>query len=146
MGMGALQEIQDAVQGTAERVGPSVVGLGRGFRFATGVVVADGLVVTNAHNVRAAEGVVTLPDGRQVPGRVVGADLDGDVAVIGADTEGAQAIAWEPGDAPVTGTPVLALAHPGGRGLRVTLGFVAGTGRSFRGPRGRRIAGTVEHT
>jgi serine protease Do len=28
----------------------------------------------------------------------------------------------------------------------VTFGFVSGTGRSFRGPRGRRVAGAVEHT
>jgi serine protease Do len=41
---------------------------------------------------------------------------------------------------------VLALANPGGRGLRVTLGFVSSEGRSFRGPRGRRIGGAIEHT
>ena len=41
---------------------------------------------------------------------------------------------------------VFALANPGGRGLRVTFGFVSGTERAFRGPRGRRIAGTLEHT
>jgi serine protease Do len=28
----------------------------------------------------------------------------------------------------------------------VTLGFVSGLGRAFRGPRGRRVAGAVEHT
>jgi serine protease Do len=39
-----------------------------------------------------------------------------------------------------------ALANPGGRGLRATLGFVTSEGRSFRGPRGRRIAGAIEHT
>ena len=31
-------------------------------------------------------------------------------------------------------------------GLRVTPGFVSSTARSFRGPRGRRIAGAIEHT
>ena len=44
------------------------------------------------------------------------------------------------------GAPVVALANPGGRGLRATLGFVSSGGRSFRGPRGRRIRGTIEHT
>jgi serine protease Do len=44
------------------------------------------------------------------------------------------------------GTPVLALADPGGRGLRVTLGHVAAATRPVRGPRGRRIAGAIEHT
>jgi serine protease Do len=44
------------------------------------------------------------------------------------------------------GASVFALANPGGRGLRVTLGTVAAVGRTFRGPRGRRVTGTVEHT
>ena len=37
-------------------------------------------------------------------------------------------------------------AARGRHGLRVSFGLVSGTGRSFRGPRGRRIAGSVEHT
>src|SRR5262249_4246900 len=44
------------------------------------------------------------------------------------------------------GMPVFALANPGGRGLRVTFGFVSGIERTFRGPRGRRITGSLEHT
>ncbi len=41
---------------------------------------------------------------------------------------------------------MFALANPGGRGLRVTFGFVSGIERTFRGPRGRRISGSLEHT
>jgi len=41
---------------------------------------------------------------------------------------------------------VFALSNPGGRGLRVTFGFVSGVDRAFRGPRGRRITGSFEHT
>ena len=41
---------------------------------------------------------------------------------------------------------MFALANPGGRGLRTTFGLVSATGRSFRGPRGRRIGGSIEHT
>jgi serine protease Do len=44
------------------------------------------------------------------------------------------------------GSVVFALANPGGRGLRVTLGLVTATERSFRGPRGRRFHGGIEHT
>jgi serine protease Do len=44
------------------------------------------------------------------------------------------------------GTAVVALADPGGRGLRATVGFVSSAGRAFRGPRGRRIAGSIEHS
>jgi serine protease Do len=41
---------------------------------------------------------------------------------------------------------VFAVSPPGGRGLRVTFGFVSGIERTFRGPRGHRIAGSLEHT
>ncbi len=37
-------------------------------------------------------------------------------------------------------------ARPGGRGLRVTFGSVSGIDRTFRGPRGLRITGSLEHT
>ena len=48
--------------------------------------------------------------------------------------------------APAIGMPVFALSNPGGRGLRVTFGTVSGIDRSFRGPRGLRITGSLEHT
>ena len=48
--------------------------------------------------------------------------------------------------APKVGAAVFALANPGGRGLRVTFGLVSGIDRVFRGPRGRRITGSLEHT
>jgi len=38
------------------------------------------------------------------------------------------------------------VANPGGRGLRVTFGFISAIERTFRGPRGRRITGSLEHT
>jgi len=41
---------------------------------------------------------------------------------------------------------VVGLSNPGGRGLRITVGYVSGLDRSFRGPRGRRIGGSIEHT
>ena len=41
---------------------------------------------------------------------------------------------------------MFALSNPGGRGLRVTFGFVSGIDRTFRGPRGLRITGSLEHT
>ena len=54
---------------------------------------------------------------------------------------------WEPGAVAASiGAPVIALANRGGRGLRATLGFVSSEGREIRGPRGRTIAGCIEHT
>ena len=58
----------------------------------------------------------------------------------------APALPWADGAGPSVGQPVFALANPGGRGLRVTFGFVSGVERTFRGPRGRRISGSLEHT
>jgi S1-C subfamily serine protease len=144
--MGAIEEIATAVGGIAERVGRSVVGLGNGWRGGSGVVVGDGLILTNAHNLRGDEVTVVFGDGRTAEGTIKGVDADGDLAVVGADTAGAPAIAWgDPADASV-GTPVFALANPRGDGLRVTFGLVSGVARSFRGPRGRRISGSLEHT
>ena len=143
-----LEQLSLEIKAAEERVGPSVVGIGRGWGRGSGVVVAPGRVLTNAHVLRGQEVAIRLRGGDAVPGRVVGLDPDVDVAVIAAETGDAPVVAWEPEavDGVVTGTPVFALADPGGRGLRVTLGFVSAAGRSFRGPRGRRITGTIEHT
>jgi serine protease Do len=144
--MAGIQELQDAIGGAAERIGPSVVGLGRGWGLGSGVVIADGQVLTNAHNLRRDEVAVTFADGRRAPGQMAGVDRDLDLAVLSVDTGDAPAITWEPDGTPGIGTPVVALANPGGRGLRATLGFVSSKGRSFRGPRGRRVRDAVEHT
>jgi serine protease Do len=144
--MEVLTSLQEAIAGTAERVGPSVVGLGRGWGVGSGVVIGAGQVLTNAHNVRHEQVTVVFADGRRETGEWTGADPDLDLAVLSVDTGDAAPVTWDPGDAPGVGTPVLALANPGGRGLRTTLGFVAAEGRSFRGPRGRRVAGAIEHT
>jgi S1-C subfamily serine protease len=146
--MTLLTELQDTIAGIAEKVGPSVVGLGRGWGRGSGVVVAPGRVITNAHVLRGGEVAVSFADGETRLGRVAGADEDLDIAVVAVDTGDAPAVAWEP-DRPAQlgiGAAVLALANPGGRGLRVTLGTVSAAERSFRGPRGRRIAGSIEHT
>ena len=146
--MSFITEIQGAVAGAAETVGPSVVGLGRGWGRGSGVVTAAGTVLTNAHVLRGDEVAVTFADGRTEHGRVAGSDADLDLAAISVDTGDAPVVAWEPERLAELsiGAPVFALANPGGRGLRTTFGLVSATGRSFRGPRGRRIGGSVEHT
>jgi S1-C subfamily serine protease len=145
--MSALSDLQSTIEATAERFGPAVVGLGRGWGLGSGVVVGAGRVLTNAHNVRGSEITVTFHDGRRESGRVAGVDADLDLAAIEVDTGDVEPLALAPeGAAATIGTPVLALANPGGRGLRVTHGFVSAAGRRFRGPRGRRIAGAIEHT
>jgi S1-C subfamily serine protease len=109
------------------------------------VVLADGRVATNAHNLRGEETTVVFADGRSVVGSVAGVDVDADLAVISVDTGGAPTIAWADDGTARVGAPVFAVANPGGQ-LRVTFGLVSAVGRAFRGPRGRRIAGSIEHT
>jgi serine protease Do len=141
-----LEEIGSAIGEVAERVGPSVVGIGRGWGVGSGVVVAEGRVLTNAHTLRRDETTVSFAGGRRERGRVAGVDADNDLAVIEVDTGDAVPLEWGEPDAVTVGTAVFALANPGGRGLRVTLGTVSSANRSFRGPRGRRIQGAIEHT
>jgi serine protease Do len=146
--MQVFEAMQQAVVDAAERVGPAVVGLGRGWGRGSGVVYAPGHVLTCAHVLRGEDVAVTFRDGRVESGRLAGADADADVAVIAVETGDAPAVAWEPAAAAqaTLGAPVLALADPSGRGLRTTFGLVSATGRSFRGPGGRRIEGSIEHS
>jgi len=142
-----LTAFQTVITTTAERVGPSVVGLGRGWGRGSGVVIAPGQVLTSAHNLRAEEVTVVRADGERETARVSATDPDLDLAVLELDTGDAPAIEWPAdGTSPTLGTPVVALANPGGRGLRATLGFVSVAGRRFRGPRGRRVEGAIEHS
>jgi S1-C subfamily serine protease len=143
--MAILDEIGASIRQLAEGAGTSVVGIGQRWGAGSGIVLGEGKVLTNAHNVRGDKVTVTFADGRDAEGDVAGQDLDGDLAVISVDTGGVAALPWA-GGATEIGTPVFALANPGGRGLRVTFGFVSGIERSFRGPRGRRITGSLEHT
>ena len=144
--MTVLDEIQASIRQLDETAGPSVVGIGQRWGIGSGIVLAEGQVLTNAHNVRGDQVVVTFADGRTAEGSVAGRDIDGDLAVITVDTGTAPVLPWADSAAASIGTPVFGLANPGGRGLRVTFGFVSGVERSFRGPRGRRITGSVEHT
>ena len=144
--MSVLDEVTAAVGGVAERVGPAVVGIGQGWGTGSGVVVGDGVVLTNAHNLRGGEVAVSWGDGRTVAGHVAGVDVDGDLAVVSVDTTGVAPLEWAEHDIPGLGAVVFAAANPGGRALRVTVGLVSAVGRAFRGPRGRRVTGSLEHT
>ncbi|HXQ59430.1 MAG TPA: trypsin-like peptidase domain-containing protein [Acidimicrobiales bacterium] len=137
-----LEELSAAVRTAVETVGPSVVGVGAG---GSGAVVSAGVVVTNAHNLRGEETVVTFADGRRETGRATGVDIDGDLAVVAVETAGAPALEW--GAAPAgVGDAVLGFANPGGRGLRASVGFVSAVDVAFRGPGGRKVGGALEHT
>ena len=142
--MSVLEELQASVAAVASAVGPSVVGIGSRLR-GSGVVVADGRVLTNAHNLRGGEVTVRFADGRATRGAVRGVDWDGDLAVVEVDTTGVPAVAWSGGGVTIGSAVFAAAATPAG-GTRVSFGFVSSVARAFRGPGGRRISGSVEHT
>jgi serine protease Do len=144
--MTILDEIGASIRQLADGAGASVAGIGQRWGTGSGIVLGKGQLLTSAHNVRGDQVTVTFADGRTAEGSVAGRDTDSDLAVISVDTGEAPALPWA-GSAPAEiGKPVFALANPGGRGLRVTFGFVSGVERTFRGPRGRRITGSLEHT
>ena len=143
--MTTLADLGREIGDIAEKIGPSVVGIGNRWRGGSGVVIGDNRILTNAHNLHGDEVTITFADGRSAEAKALGIDTDGDIAVLEAATEGATALKLGT-DAPGVGAPIVALGNPNGHGPRVTFGFVSGVGRSFRGPRGRRVAGAVEHT
>jgi serine protease Do len=144
--MGPMQELGAAIAAVAEKAGAATVGVGNRWRGGSGIVLESGKVLTNAHNLHGDEIHVYFDDGRETSGTATGVDADGDLAIIAVDTADAPALTWGDGSSLGIGSPVIALGNPNGGGLRVTAGFVSGVGRAFRGPRGRRVVGAVEHT
>src|ERR1700691_4609591 len=144
--MTILDEIGASIRQLADGAGASVVGVGQRRGAGSGIVLGNGLVLTNAHNVRGDRVTVTFADGRTAEGSIAGRDIDSDLAVISVDTGETPALPWAGSASAELGKPVFALANPGGRGLRVTFGFISGIERTFRGPPGRRIAGSLENT
>jgi serine protease Do len=128
----------------ADVVGPSVVRVGRHGGRGGGIVIEPGAIVTNAHNLRGPEITVSFADGRQETGTVAGHDVDGDLAVVKVDTGDAPVADW--GGSADLGEAVFTVSRLGDGGIRVTAGTVSATGRTFRGPRGRPIRGSLEHT
>src|SRR6478609_11657666 len=123
-----LDALEQAARSVGEQTTASVVSIGRNGR-GSGVVIADGRVLTNAHNLRDRTTLVTFADGRAVQGRVVGTDPDHDLVVLEVETAGAPALAWS-GQALDAGDIAFAVARSL-HGLRVTFGLVSpSVGRS----------------
>jgi serine protease Do len=142
-----IEDLQAKIGEVAAACGPATIGVGRGSRFGSGTVIARGRVLTAAHNACGGELTATFADERTESAEVLGVDRDLGLALLEVETGETEPLTWASADAEVgIGTAVVALANPGGRGLRATLGFVAAASRSFRGPRGRQISGALEHT
>jgi serine protease Do len=140
-----LLETSELIGRVAAQVGPSVVGIGPGWRGGSGVVIGEGRVLTAAHNLRRDNPGVVFADGRKARAEVLGADRDLGLAVLSVDTGDAPVLAASTDEDLGIGALVVGAARPGGRALRVTHGFVSTDQRLVRGPRGRRVA-ALEHT
>jgi serine protease Do len=140
-----MNEIGEAVRRAAAAAEPSLASVGGSWRGASGVVLGPGQVLTTARAVHREPPRVRVAGGEPVEGRVLGVDADANLGVVAADTGEAPQLEWAAEPARV-GDPVFALAALAGGELRVTFGLVSAVGRSFRGPRGRRITGSIEHT
>ncbi|HEX4867052.1 MAG TPA: trypsin-like peptidase domain-containing protein [Acidimicrobiales bacterium] len=137
-----LPGLAAAIAGSAS---PAVVRIGRHGGRGCGMVVADGHVLTNAHNLRDRTTEVTFADGRRAQGEVTAMDADGDLVVLAVDTGEVGPLSWAE-EVPPLGSLVVAVARAAGGGERLTFGTVSGVERAFRGPRGRRVTGSLEHT
>ena len=93
---------------------------------------ASGLVLTNAHVVENTDEVmVGLPDGRRVPGQVVGQDSLTDLAVIRLDEEGPWPTApLGDSDQLQVGDWAIAVGNPFGLENTVTMGIISNLNRN----------------
>ena len=144
--MSALDEFQAAVAAVAGKASPAVVGIGGHHHRGRGVVVAKNMVLTNAHNVHDDGATCVFSDGRREQGKLLGDDMDGDLAVLEVNTGDVTPLAWSVAGLPGVGAVVFAVASAANGGVRTTVGHVSGVARSFRGPGGRLIGGSIEHT
>jgi serine protease Do len=106
--------------------------------FGTGFIIRpDGVIITNQHVVAGAERiVVTLPDGRDLPGRVLGEDPITDIAVVKVDQRGLPTATIGRSTDLMAGEWVVAVGNPyafmlGNAEPTVTVGVVSAIGRNI---------------
>jgi Do/DeqQ family serine protease len=101
-------------------------GTGSGF-----IISEDGLVVTNAHVIDRADTVkVSLRDGREFSGKVLGTDPLTDLAVIRIDAKNLPTAPLGNSDQLRPGEWAIAIGNPLGLDNTVTAGIISATGRT----------------
>jgi putative serine protease PepD len=123
-----------AITQVAQKVLPSVVQLEGNSGEGSGVVLtADGLILTNAHVLAAAQGgqlTATFQNGSSAPVTEVGADTQADIAVVRAQSiSGLTPIQLGNSDSLQVGQPVVAVGTPLGLAGTVTSGIVSALNR-----------------
>lgn len=141
-----LGALSDGLADAVAKVEPAVVRVyGRRRRSASGVVYADGLVLTASHSVERDEDLsVGLPDGGTRAARLLGRDPSTDLAVLGVEGLGAGAATAAQGEARV-GQISLAVGRAArGEGIRASFGIVSAVGGPLRMGRGTRLERYVQ--
>lgn len=136
--MTEFQDLTEAVAAVRARGLGAVVGIGSRPPFGTGLVLAEGRILTSAHNLRWEGRSVHFGDGRSERIEAVVRDPSHDLAVASVPTGAAPPVVWG-GGAVDLGRPVLAAARPGPQPLRLTVGCVSAVDES--GPVGAAAAG-----
>jgi serine protease Do len=101
-------------------------GTGSGF-----IIDEQGLILTNAHVIEGADQVlVTLKDGRELAGEVLGADSLTDLAVIRVDAVDLPTVTLGDSEQLRPGEWAIAIGNPLGLDNTVTAGIISATGRT----------------
>ena len=141
--MTLIEDLSSAARSVLAEVGGSIVTIGQDGR-GSGIVIASGKVLTNAHNLRDRTTLVTFAGGRAEQGTLTGSDEDGDLVVLEVDTGDIAPTTWAD-ELPEAGDVVFALSR-GGHRARISYGMVSSVDVAFHGPRGRQVHGGIEHT
>ena len=146
-----LDSYSQAVTQAVARVRPAVIhiaverrgappGSGSGF-----VIAPDGYALTNSHVAsKAANLVVSLPDGRETAATLVGDDPDSDLAVIRLAAPVDDWCVLGDSAAVQVGQVAIAIGSPYGFQHTVTSGIVSALGRSMRSQAGRLIDDVIQ--
>ncbi len=146
----ALDAFSRVVVDVAETVRPTVVniraGQGRGGGSGSGVLFTpDGFLLTNHHVVTDVTQVrVRLGDGRELAGRVVGADPWTDLAVVQAEAAGLPFATLGDSAALRVGQLTVAIGSPFGFDSTVTAGVVSALGRTLRSITGHLVDNVIQ--
>ncbi len=144
----ALDAYSKVVVRVAETLRPAVVNLrgGRNEGSGSGVLFTpDGFLLTNHHVVRGMSRIrVRSHDGRDVPGRLVGADPWTDLAVVHAETNDLPHAALGDSTRVRVGQLVVAIGSPYGFDSTVTAGVVSALGRTLRSITGHLVDNVIQ--
>jgi serine protease Do len=110
-------------------------GMGSGF-----IINQEGYVLTNEHVVRKADKIkVTLSDGREFTGEVIGSDITSDMAIVKIQADHLPTVTLGNSDKLRVGEIVIAIGNPYGLQQTVTMGVVSAKGRSISAGTGGHI-------